>query len=71
MTVPGRPHEGPGGLLEQLGNDFLEWIKLTGAIAVRGLGSRRFEILGNRATADSHMPRDFAQGPFLHEVEAV
>ena len=58
-------------LLVQLGNDWLEWIELTGAIAVSGLRSRRFEILGKGAAADSHMPRDFAQGPFLHEVEAV
>jgi hypothetical protein len=58
-------------LLEQRGNDFLEWIELAGAVAVSGLGSRRFEILGNRAAADPHMPRDFAQGPLLHEVEAV
>jgi len=50
---------------------FLEWIELTGAVAVGGFRRRRVEILGKRAAADPHLPRDFAQGPLLHEVEAV
>jgi hypothetical protein len=68
-----RDHGGVGVriLSEQFGDDFPEWVELAGAIAMSGLGCRRFQILGNRAAADPHLPRDFAQGPFLHEVEAV
>jgi hypothetical protein len=58
-------------LLEQFADDRLEWIELAGAIAMSGLRSRGVQILRNGAAADPHMPRDFAQGPFLHKVEAV
>jgi hypothetical protein len=42
-------------LLEQLGDDRLERIEFAGAVS--GLRSQRFQILGIRAAADSHICR--------------
>jgi hypothetical protein len=58
-------------LLQQFGDDRFEWIELAGAIPASGLRGRRIQILGDRATADAHLPRDLTRRPLLHKVKAV
>ena len=53
-------------LLQQLGNGPLPGIDLAGPFAMGWLRRGRIEIFRNRAAADAHMPRDFAQRPLLY-----
>lgn len=58
-------------LFQQLGNGRFPGFDLVAAFSMGRFRCWRVEILRQRAAADMQMPRDPAQGPLLHPVEAM
>ncbi|HEY1894782.1 MAG TPA: hypothetical protein VGG62_00865 [Terracidiphilus sp.] len=57
--------------MEQLSDGRLERIELASAIAVSRFRSRRIQIFCDGTPADPELPRNLAQRPLLHPVEAM